>query len=58
MSSKVLRDKIPKEAFIDEKPQVAHLCVFSTPVYIYIFDVKRTKLETSSFKGISKANRI
>jgi hypothetical protein len=49
---RILKDKTPKEAFIGEKPQVSHFCVFGCLVYIHILEEKRTKLEPSSLKGI------
>jgi hypothetical protein len=49
---RVLKDKTTKEAFIGEKPQVAHLRVFHCLVYIHTLDEKMTNLEPFSLKGI------
>ena len=62
---RVLDNKIPKEDFSGEKPEVSHLRIFGCPVYIHIPKEKRTKLDPSGKKGIfvgysksSKAYRI
>jgi hypothetical protein len=57
--------KTLEEMFIGKKPEVSHLKIFGSPVFIHIAKEKRNKLEPSGKKGIfvgycevSKAFRI
>jgi hypothetical protein len=49
--SKILKDKAPEEAFINEKLEVSLVCVFDCPVYIHVPKEKRTKVESFNIKG-------
>ena len=49
---RVLEKKTPEEVFSGKKPEVNHLIVFGSPVYIHILEEKRTKLDPSGKKGI------
>ena len=42
----------PEEAFSGTKPDVSHLKVFGSSVYVHIPKDKRSKLDPSSKKGI------
>ena len=62
---RVLGNKTPEEMFSGEKPEVNHLRIFGCPVYVHVPREKRSKLESSSKKGIfvgynesSKAYRV
>jgi hypothetical protein len=62
---RAVEDMTPEEAFTGVKPEVSHLRIFGSPVYVHIPSEKRTKLEPSSEKGIfvgysetSKAYRV
>jgi hypothetical protein len=62
---RVLGNKIPKEIFSGEKPEVNHLRIFGCPVYVHVPKDKRSKLDPSRKKGIfvgysetSKAYRV
>ena len=49
---RALKNKTPKEVFYGKKPEVSHLRIFSSPMYIHIPKEKRTKLDPSVKKGI------
>ena len=62
---RLLKDKTPKEAFIDVRLKVSHLRIFGYPMYIHVPKEKRTKMEPFGKKGTfvgysetSKAYRI
>jgi hypothetical protein len=46
--TKGLESKTPQEAWIDKKPDVFHLKVFSCKTFVHIPDEKRSKLESKS----------
>lgn len=55
----------PKEAFTGSKPNISHLRIFGSHVYVHVPKEKRTKLQPSGKKGMlveysesSKAFRI
>ena len=48
---RVLENKTPKKVFSGKKPEVSHLRIFSSPVYIHIPKEKRMKLDPSGKKG-------
>ena len=45
-------DIAPKEAFVEEKPEINHLRIFGCPVYIHVPREKRTKLDPAGKQGI------
>ena len=49
---RVLDNKTPEEAFLEEKPEVNNLRIFGCSMYIHIPKEKRTKLDPSRRKGI------
>ena len=49
---RVLENKTPKEVFSGKKPEVSHIRIFGSPMYIHILKEKRTKLDPSGKKGI------
>jgi hypothetical protein len=62
---RILEEKTPEEAFTEVRPEIGHLRIFGSPVYIHVPKEKRTKLEPSGRKGMfvgysetSKAYRI
>jgi hypothetical protein len=62
---RILKDMTTKETFTYFKPNISHLHVFGSQVYIHVSKEKRSKLEPSSMKGIfvgysetSKAYRV
>jgi hypothetical protein len=62
---RALGDKTPEEAFSGKKPDVGHFRIFGCLTYSHVPSEKRTKLETTTEKGIfvgysetSKAFRI
>ncbi len=46
--TKVLDSNTLQEAWIDRKPSVFHLKVFSCKTYVHILDEKKSKLESKS----------
>ncbi|XP_057826602.2 retrovirus-related Pol polyprotein from transposon TNT 1-94 isoform X1 [Cryptomeria japonica] len=62
---RALKDVTPEEAFTGIKPDINHLRIFGSPMYVHVPKEKRTKLDPSGKKGIlvgynesSKAFRI
>lgn len=47
-----LDNKTPEETFTRHEPDIIHLIIFGSPVYIHVPKEKRTKLEPSGRKGI------
>jgi len=61
----IFRDMTLEEAFTGVKPNLSHLLVFDSPIYIHVPEKKMTKLEPSNMKGsfvgyndTSKAYRV
>ena len=52
-----MRNITPKEAFTGVKPEVGHLGIFGSPIYIHVPKEKRTKLEFSGKKGTFVGHR-
>ena len=48
----VLGMSTPKEAFIGKKPDISHLKIFGSPVYIHVIKDARKKLEPTAEVGI------
>ncbi|GLJ12362.1 hypothetical protein SUGI_0189310 [Cryptomeria japonica] len=42
----------PKEAFTGSKPDISHLKIFGSPIYVHVPKEKRTNLDPSRKKGI------
>ena len=45
---RVLGMSTPKEAFIDKKPDISHLKIFGSPVYIHVIKDAKNKLEPTT----------
>ena len=49
---RVLGMSTPEEAFIPKKPNISHLKIFGSPVYIHVTKDTRKKLELTAEVGI------
>ena len=49
---KILGMSTPEEAFSGKKPDISHLRIFGSPVYIHVMKDSRKKLELTAEVGI------
>ena len=51
-SHRILEDNTPEEAFTGVKPEIGKLRIFGCPIYIYVPNAKRMKLQPFGRKGM------